>query len=205
MHGLINRSLESFLSDTYGASVWRDVAEGANLGFEHFESMFEYEDWLTYAVLETAAERLTKPQETILEDMGTYLVSSPNVKSLRRLLRFGGDSFVDFLHSLDDLNDRAKMAVPELEVPKLTLLEDGAEGCFKVVCTCQHKGFGRAMLGMLRAMADDYGALVFMEYQEAGDGVEEISIKLVQSSYAGGRDFSLAGPNNASAQSGGGS
>jgi len=196
MHGLINRSLESFLSDTYGASVWRDVVEAAGLGFEHFESMFEYEDWLTYAVLETAAVRLAKSPDTILEDLGTYLVSSPNVKSVRRLLRFGGFTFVDFLHSLDDLYDRAKLAVPELELPKFNLLEDGKAGSFKVVCNGPHYGFGRTMLGVLRAMADDYGALVFMEFHGAGDGFEEISITLVQSSFADGRDFCLASPEN---------
>ncbi len=195
MHGLINRSLESFLSETYGAAVWHDVVEAAGLGFEHFESMFEYEDWQTYAVIECAAELLSKSSDTILEDLGTYLVSSPNVKSLRRLLRFGGDTFVDFLHSLDDLYDRGKLAVPELELPTFKLLEEGRPGCFTVVCHGPHKGFGRAMLGVLRAMADDYGALVFMEYQGGRDGFEEISITLVESSFADGRDFSLARPD----------
>lgn len=201
MHGLINRSLESFLSDTYGTGVWREVAEAAGLGFEHFESMFEYEDWMTYAVLENAAEHLAKSPDTILEDLGTHLVSSPNVKSLRRLLRFGGGTFVDFLHSLDDLYDRAKLAVPELELPTFKLLDDGKAGNFKVVCNGPHNGFGRAMLGVLRAMADDYGALVFMEYHSAGDGFEAISITLVQSSFADGRDFSLTSPD---AENGGG-
>lgn len=194
MHGLINRSLENFLSDTYGADVWRDVAKGAGLGFEHFESMFDYDDGLTYAVLGSAAERLAKSDDTILEDLGTYLVSSPNVKSLRRLLRFGGVTFVEFLHSLDDLYDRAKLAVPELEMPQLTLLNDDGVGSFKLICKGPHSGFGQVMLGVLRAMADDYGALVFMEYHGAGDGFEEISITLVQSSYADGRNFSLVSP-----------
>jgi hypothetical protein len=199
MHGLINRSLECFLSDTYGADVWYDVAKEAGLGFQHFEAMLDYDDALSYAVLEAAANRLTKSNDTILEDLGTYLVSSPNVKSLRRLLRFGGVTFVDFLHSLDDLYDRAKLAVPELELPKISLLNDGTDGNFKVVCKGLHSGFGRVMLGLLRAMADDYGALVFMEYHGSGEGYEEISITLVQSGYTDGRDFSLAHPNGGSA------
>ena len=194
MHGLINRSLECFLSDTYGADVWLEVAKGAGLGFEHFEPMLDYDDALSYAVLKVANERLAKTNETILEDLGNYLVSSPNVKSLRRLLRFGGVTFVEFLHSLDDLYDRAKLAVPELELPKLSLFENGEQGSFKLICKGPHKGFGRVVLGVLRAMADDYGALVFMEYHGGGDGYEEISLILVESSYAEGRDFSLAGP-----------
>lgn len=194
MHGLINRSMECFLSDTYGSDVWLDVVKDAGLGFEHFESMFDYDDTLTYAVLASAAKRLSKARATLLEDMGTYLVSSPNVQSLRRLLRFGGVTFVEFLHSLDDLNDRAKLAVPELELPKFKLLKNGDAGGFTLICRGPHKGFGRVMMGVLRAMADDYGALVFMEYDGAGDGFEEISIALVESSFADGRDFSLAGP-----------
>lgn len=194
MHGLINRSMETFLHNTYGAEVWLDVVKEAGLGFEHFESMFDYDDALSYAVLEAAAKRLSKSHETLLEDLGTYLASSPHVPSLRRLLRFGGVTFDEFLHSLDDLYDRGKLAVPELELPKLTLLKDNDAGSFKLICTSPHKGFGRVTMGVLRAMADDYGALVFMEYTSFGDGFEEISIALVESSFADGRDFSLADP-----------
>lgn len=194
MHGLINRSLERFLSDTYGNDVWLDVVKGAGLGFENFESMFEYDDVLTYAVLDAAAVRLSKTRETMLEDLGTYLVSSPKIESLRRLLRFGGVTFVEFLHSLDDLHERAKLAVPELELPKLYLLGYGDTGSFKLICNGPHEGFGRVMIGLLRAMADDYGALVLLEDLGGSGEAEEVSIVLVESSFADGRDFSLAGP-----------
>ncbi|MCK4711630.1 MAG: heme NO-binding domain-containing protein [Marinosulfonomonas sp.] len=193
MHGLINRSLECFLCDTYGAKVWSDVTSAAGLGFDTFEPMLEYDDALSYAVLDAAATRLTKSSDTLLEDLGTYLVSSPKVVALRRLLRFGGVTFVEFLHSLDDLHDRARLAVPELGLPKLRLEGYRATSDFKLVCKGPHKGFGWVMMGLLRAMADDYGALVFLEYQRGGDGYEEISIALVESCFADGRDFSLAG------------
>jgi len=199
MHGLINRSLECFLNDTYGTEVWQDVVKAADLGFEKFESMLEYDDALTYAVLEAAAVRLTKSTDTLLMDMGTYLVSSPNVKSLRRLLRFGGETFGEFLHSLDDLQDRARLAVPELDLPKLSLLGCPDSGSFKLVCKGPHKGFGWVMVGLLQALADDYGALVLLEHQGGGDGFEEISIALIESSYTDGRDFSLADPVRADA------
>lgn len=200
MHGLINRSLECFLSDTYGSKLWSDVANAAGLGFENFESMLEYDDALTYAVLDTAAACLCKTRDTILEDLGTYLVSDSRVESLRRLLRFGGVTFVEFLHSLDDLHDRAKLAVPELELPKLTLQGYRATGGFTLHCAGPHKGFGRVLMGLLRAMADDYGALVFLEDQGGGDGYEEISIVLVETSFADGRVFDLAGSNRAGVQ-----
>ncbi|PIE15681.1 MAG: heme NO-binding protein [Rhodobacterales bacterium] len=193
MHGLINRSLEFFISDTYGADIWQDVARGAGLGFAHFESMLEYDDSLTYAVLDAAVIRLSKPREILLEDMGTYLVSNPKVEALRRLLRFGGVTFVEFLHSLEDLHGWAKLAVPELKMPKLHLTEQADSGCFKLSSDSSHVGFEHILMGLLRAMADDYGALVLLDRTDFGDGRGEITIQVIEASFADGRDFSLAG------------
>ena len=35
---------------------------------------------------------------------------------------------------------------------------------FKLLCASPYRGYGRVTMGVLRAMADDYGALVFMDY-----------------------------------------
>ncbi len=73
MHGLINRSIEVFVRDTYGAQTWLDVAQAARLGFDSFEAMMSYDDRLTDRVVTAAAQRLGLPRESLLEDMGTFL------------------------------------------------------------------------------------------------------------------------------------
>lgn len=91
--------------------------------------------------------------------------------ALRRLLRLGGDSFVDFLYSLDDLRDRARLAVSDLELPELEL-HDQAAGRFSLLCLTgapyRHdtamRDFGHVMIGVVRAMADYYGALVVLDH-----------------------------------------
>ena len=115
MHGLINRAIQSFVTNTYGPDRWLNVTEDADLGFSEFEAMLIYDDSLTDAVLKSLCVELGRPENELLEDLGTYLVSDPKVESLRRLLRFGGETFLEFLYSLDDLPDRARLAVPELE------------------------------------------------------------------------------------------
>jgi len=190
MHGLINRSIQCFLHDTYGAAAWRDIAAAAGLDEAGFEAMLTYDMALTDAVLEAAGAHLNKQREVMLEDLGTYLVSHPNVEALRRLLRFGGASFVDFLHSLDELPDRARLAVPDLTMPALELREHGPGG-YTMIVKHEHAGFGHVMVGVLRAMADDYGALVLLEYQGRRDGVETISIELLETRFAEGRHFEL--------------
>lgn len=191
MHGLVNRSIQSFLRDTYGEVVWRQIASDARLGFENFESMLSYKDELTDAVLNASARALERPKEAILEDLGTYLVSHPNLEPLRRLLRFGGVSFVDFLHSIDDLPERGHLAVPDLELPVFELDQQTSQK-YLLRCTAPRRGFGHVMIGVLRAMADDYGALAMLEYAGEKDGVETIMIDLLAARFAAGKPFSLA-------------
>lgn len=193
MHGLINRSIQCFLRDTYGPAVWRQVAHAAGLGFDSFEPLLTYDAALTEAVIETAARVLRRPRETVLEDLGTYLVSHPNLERLRRLLRFGGVTFQDFLHSLEDLPERSHLALPDLDLPHLRL-EDQGDGIYRLHCSVMIPGVGHVIVGLLRAMADDYGALVLLDHNGLHDGAEVISVQLLDRRHSAGRRFVLAQP-----------
>ncbi|MBD3765277.1 MAG: heme NO-binding domain-containing protein [Rhodobacterales bacterium] len=193
MHGLINRSIQSFLRDTYGAQLWLRVAQVARLNPDGFEAMLHYDDRVTAHLVAAASQVLSRPQDTILEDLGTYLVSHPNLQALRRLLRFGGVNFRDFLHSLEDLPDRGHLALPDLDLPALTLTETGGDS-FVLTCRGPLPGAGHVVVGLLRAMADDYGALVLIEHQgaEAEGGAERIAIQLTDARFSPGKRFDLA-------------
>lgn len=206
MHGLVNRSLQCFLRDTYGADLWDAVARRAGIAADGFEAMQIYDDALTGAVLAAAAQQLAKPPEALLEDLGAYLVS---LEPLRRLLRFGGVSYADFLQSLDDLQGRAQLALPDLGLPALRLVAE-PDGRFALhlegggPCCCGAAPAGAAMTqlappvlaGVLRAMADDYGALALIDLpdQTAGPFARVIRIDLLQARYAEGRRFHLGLP-----------
>lgn len=192
MHGLINRSIQCFLFDTYGGDLWSAVAASANVPPCGFEAMLRYPDAVTFAVLDGAASRLDRPRVSLLEDLGTYLVSNPGFESLRRLLRFSGATFVDFLHSLDELQGRGWLAVPELDLPELDVVEQGP-GRYRLLCRSPYPGYGHVMLGVLRAMADDYGALVMLDIAVARGGCEAITVELLETAFAEGRPFDLAG------------
>lgn len=192
MHGLINRSIQCFLRDTYGASVWATVAQEARLGFDSFETMLTYDRGLTDAVLTAAAKVLKRPRESVLEDLGTYLVSHPSTEALRRLMRFGGVTFDDFLHSLEDLPERARLALPDLDLPGLCLHEK-ASGDYQLQVTSAIAGAGYVMVGLLRAMADDYGALVLLDIGTAAGDADVVHIQLLDHRHSIGRQFDLAG------------
>ncbi|AML51609.1 MULTISPECIES: heme NO-binding domain-containing protein [Falsihalocynthiibacter] len=195
MHGLINRSIQCFTRDIYGPQVWSNVIVRAEFESDNFETMLSYTDESTFVLLDSLSAELRRNREEILEDLGTYLVSHKNVEALRRLLRFGGTTFQEFLHSLDDLHDRARLAVSDLELPHLELREH-APGKYSLNCSSNMQAFGpnfgHVMVGLLRAMADDYGSLVLLEHQGGQHGVETISIDVLESAFAEGRAFTLA-------------
>jgi hypothetical protein len=191
MHGLVNRAFQSFLRDTFGAALWDRVALAAGADAQGFEAMLVYDAALTDAVIDAASRALRRPRAAVLEDFGHYLVSHPHLEPLRRLLRFSGSSYADFLSGLEDMRDRACLAVPDLDLPDLTLAEDGPDS-FVLRCAAPIADAGHVYLGLLRAMADDYGALVFLDHLGLQDGAEVIAIRLVAARHAEGRRFDLS-------------
>ncbi|MFD2738969.1 heme NO-binding domain-containing protein [Sulfitobacter aestuarii] len=190
MHGLINRSIQSYVCDNHGTAFWSEAAARAGLDFSEFEAMLTYDDALTPRLLDALAALLGRQRAEVMEDIGTYLASHPRVEAVRRLLRFGGVTFEDFLHSLDDLPDRARLAVPDFDLPAVELREQ-APGHYSLICSAPVAGYGHVMMGVLRVMADDYGALALLEHRGGAQGVETIAVTLVESSYSTGRAFDL--------------
>lgn len=190
MHGLINRSIQCFLRDTYGEALWRDVLGRAHLPPEGFEAMLHYPDPLTDAMIDAAAARLGKPRAALLEDLGAYLVTR---EPLRRLMRFGGTDYGEFLLSLEELQGRGLMALPDLDLPEIRLTAATA-GRFVLEVRAKVAGWGPVLAGLLRAMADDYGALAIIELQQDAGGHAQLQVSLHETQFYQGRQFDLASP-----------
>lgn len=191
MLGLINRALENFLKRRHGPALWQRVVRRAQLPFDSFEPLLSYDPALTDAVITAACVELGRTRETVLEDLGTALVSHRDRDGLRRLLRFGGISFRDFLHSLEELPNRARLALPDLHLPALHL-EDRGAGQFAIMAAPPFAGAGFILIGLLRAMADDYGALVLLDMAAPRHGRDVISVLLLDEAHSEGRRFDLA-------------
>lgn len=193
MHGLYGKAFRCFVSDTYGPGTWSEVAGGADLPPDGFDAMSAQTDTTILALVESAASVLDKSRGAILVDVGTYLVSHPNTERLRRLLRFGGTDFVEFVHTVEDIPERARLAVPDLRLPTMSLAEEPPR--YTLTVTSPRAGTGLVVLGILQAMADDYGALALLDYGGAtvvGEVVTEvIGIEIAMQSYAEGRRFDL--------------
>lgn len=190
MQGLVNRAIQCFVRDNYGWTTWEQVVRLSGSGVTSFEAMLDYDPAISGRLC-TALERvLRKPREALLEDLGTYLVSHPSMEALRRLLRFGGASFAEFLTSLDDLPDKARFAMADINLPAMSCREV-LDMQFELRIAPGLPDFAAAMLGVLRAMADDYGALVILDHDNKGRP-DIITVTLADVGFAQDRGFALA-------------
>lgn len=192
MHGLINKALQAFFTDSYGRHFWEDLTRTTDLGVVEFESLLEYPDRLTTLMLDYAETALERPRGEILEDLGTYLVAHGKMSGIRRLLRFCGATYHEFLHSLEELPGRAKLAIFDLELPEITVRERSV-GKFTLSCHGGVPGLGHVLAGILRSLADDYGALVMVTIKnETKTGSCLLEIDLIDISFTDGNSFEFA-------------
>jgi len=187
---MVNRALQGFITSTYGADVWAEVRSQAQLPFDDFEAMLHYDDNLTLTCFACASTVLHKHPNTLLEDIGTWLVTDKTLEPVRRLLRFGGGTFLEFLQSLEELGDRGRLAMPDLDMPRIEVLQTDT-ATFRLRSTWTLPGIAPILLGTLRAMADDYGALALLELDGIEDGAEHLRVQLLDAEYSEGRSFSL--------------
>ncbi|MEM9795365.1 MAG: heme NO-binding domain-containing protein [Pseudomonadota bacterium] len=196
MHGMICKALEGFLVANHGPEVWDRVRREAGLPFTRFEPMRAYEPEMMVRLMESACRIVDRRTLPLLEDIGHWICTNPELDPVRRLFRFAGASYEDFILSLDDVHDRARMALPDLIVPRMRLVEHG-NGRFDVTTYWPQPGASAVLTGVLRAMADDYGALAMIEmsgHRHAGDHWEEtVSLQLVERDFSEPRDFHFGG------------
>jgi len=191
MHGLIFRTVEAYVSDSFGPDMWARAIALADIEITSFEAMLQYDASYFPRVLDGCAKALERPQAMILEDIGTYLITHQNHASIRRLMRFGGHSFSELLHSLGDLPDRTRLAVSGLILPQIDVREAISQR-FIITSFGSPSGFGHVLVGLLRAMADDYGTLAVLDHQGTRDGAETIEVAIVDTAFGKDRGFSLA-------------
>ncbi len=194
MNGLINRAIECFVRDSYGDALWQEVTEALGIDETAFEPLMPCDPEVTARLVAALSARFGREAADLLEDLGTYLVTQPRSEVIRRLLRFGGVDFAEFLESLEDIPDRARLAMSDFDLPAINLHMEGA-GLYRVeIGRTARAGlwFGPVLLGVLRAMADDYGALVLLDYRGCDASREIIEVHLLDEAHASGRDFDLA-------------
>lgn len=161
-HGLINRALQRFVRDRYGADAWRAIAAEVGLVPPRFEPMLRYDVALTRRVLIAVQRLADQNRDDLLCSIGAYLGSHSHMAPLQRLLRFGSDNFEGFVQSLVDLPDRVQLAVPDLQLPRVevTITQPGH---MRLICVSTWPEYAHVLRGVLQAIGPMYGCKVTVQ------------------------------------------
>lgn len=188
MYGLLLRSLQTYVSRSFGQPLWSEVLLVGGYGSQGFEPLLPYDASVFKSVMVLTAARLGRPEAVVLEDLGTYMIVGASQGVARRLLRYGGPNFSDFLLSLEDLSDRARLALSDIKLPNIYLREVEPGG-FEISATFNPPELSFVLLGALRAMADDYGALVTIEDRGVENGNSILMVHLLEQRFSPARRF----------------
>ena len=191
MHGLIFRTIQAFVTDNFGTDKWSAALAVSGIEQPTFETMLHYDENLFPKILDGCAQAVGRPESDILEDIGAYLIHHQDYVSIRRLMRFGGENFPELLHSLIDLPGRTRLAVAGLNLPWIEVREPIC-GQFTITCSGPPIGFGHVLVGLLRAMADDYGTLAVVDHCGNRNETEVLEVRVVDPGFAMDQGFSLA-------------
>lgn len=178
MHWLIRRSVESFLRDTYGDATWQAlwrVSDGGKDGSPQ-------NDPQGLIMLTDAARHLEKLIEDLLEDLGAWIARQERI---RRLLRFSGRSFGEFLENLEQLPDRVNLVVPDLAIPPIKIVL-AKNDFLQISLDEKHSEWSYVLAGLIRVMADDYGVLGLISVDAT-----KVNVQVCDGSFSEKRSFQL--------------
>ena len=183
MHGLMNRAIEGFVRHAYGTACWHAIAAEIGLAEGGFQPFRPYPGALTRQLTGAVARILDKPEAEVVEDVGAWLA---RVEWVRRLLRFSGSDFSDFVMSLEELPGRLRMILPDLELPEIAVTVHGPQA-FPVTLAGDDWLWRALVAGIQRVMSDDYGALALIVDEDGA-----ILVDVSDAAFGDGRGFDLA-------------
>lgn len=187
MHGLISRSFELFLRDCYGDRIWERAARQAKVDPRGIFLLQKSPDKVSETLIEEAAAILRQEKGELVEDLGGWLTQR---EPIRRLLRFSGRDFSEFVESLGEFPRRAQMVIQSLKVPRVVVTMPTAQS-YEVTIDGGSDIWPMLLAGVLRGMADDYGALAVITVQG-----RRLAVDIAMSEYSMMRPFVLV-PENA--------
>lgn len=159
MNGLINRSFELFIRDSHGERIWDRLARQARVDPRGFFLLQRSADDITQALVTEASKILGKPADELAEDLGGWLTRR---EPIRRLLRFSGRDYPEFIEAVSEFPGRALMVIDSLQVPDIHVTAHSAAG-YEVRIDSDSAFLTMMLAGVLRGMADDYGALAVIQ------------------------------------------
>jgi hypothetical protein len=187
MYGLVNKAIEQMLSSGYGPEAWEATRRHAGIAPTAFVSMQQYDDAITYRLVDGASDTLSMSHGEVLRAFGHYWTLYTGTEGYGDLLEMTGGSLVEFLLNLDAMHGRIGMIYPELRPPSFRCSAIDDEGLLLHYYS-EREGLAPMVIGLLEGLAVRFNTPISVEQlQSKADGADH---DLFRITYLRGRDAS---------------
>jgi len=154
MYGMVNRAIEDLVITTAGEEAWENIKHNTGLELGVFIDSGQYEDDVTYKLVESASKVLGQSPEAILRSFGRHWILYTGKEGWASVFDLGGDNLLDYINGLDSMHARVQIALPDADMPEFSVIEhdDYYELCYR---SSRH-GLASMVLGLLDGLAEQF-------------------------------------------------
>lgn len=164
MYGLVNKAVQDLVCSEFGEDAWKDIVELSGLEVGRFVSMTNYDDEVTYKLVNAAAERLGLTAEQVLEAFGRYWTKFTVREGYGELIRRSGATVEEFLAELDNMHTRVALSFPELRPPSFEL--ERTDAGLMLHYRSEREGLAPMVVGLLEGLGSHFDEEVEVEQVE---------------------------------------
>lgn len=155
MYGIVNKSIQDLITETFGEDKWEAVKEKSAVDVEFFLSNEPYDDDITYKLAGAAAEVLGISVEEVLQTFGEWWVLKTGKEKFGGLMEVGGNSLKEFLVNLPLFHNRIMLMYPKSTPPEFKV-SDIEENSIYVHYHSKREGLQEFVRGLMSGLAKMY-------------------------------------------------
>lgn len=176
MYGLVNRGVRDLVIAAHGEEVWQTIADKAGVDASGFDELVNYDDAITYALVDAASETLQQSAEDILFAFGQHWVLYTGSDKWGYLFDLAGNDFVSFLQGLDNLHGRVEIAMQESRIPQFSVNKHDDHLILEY--HSHREGLAPMVLGLLQGLQDKFDEQWSIEHvgYRARDGFDSFKL-----------------------------
>ena len=164
MYGLINKALRNMVIEKFGESRWSAILRASNVQSDAFLSMRQYDDQVTYDLVDAATETLGIAAEQCLEQFGYFWMTTAAPQHYDPLLQAAGTSAITFLQNLNDMHQRISSTFVGYVPPSFHVSPLGNDR-WRVLYVSTRKGLTPFVVGLLRGVGERFQTPIHIEKQ----------------------------------------
>jgi hypothetical protein len=179
MYGLVNKAIQDLVEEKFGQPTWRRIAKAAGFHDHEFLSMEQYDDALTYRLVQAGCKELDMQAKDLLDAFGEFWIKYTAAEGYGELLDLFGTDFEEFVGNLDAMHSRVGLTMPQLRPPGFEF-ERRQDGDHRLHYRSGRPGLAPMVIGILRGLGARFQTSVAVAHlpSESEPGHDVFSIRV---------------------------